>query len=252
MGDAEVWTQAGYPCRLEWGRRGVRAAAERGDVVVVVDVLSFTTAVATAAARGAYIYPCASPEEVPELARRVGGEPAVGREAVPQRGTYSLSPAGYLDVPAGTKVVCYSPNGAACARSGGTAAAVIAGGLVNAAAVARAAVVWYGRSGHTITVVACGERWPEATEDGVIRVALEDYLGAGAILSRIALKKSPEAEVCARAFEASKHDLPRLLHDCGSGQELCGRGYAADVEEAARLDVYDVVPVLREGRFERG
>ena len=134
---------------------------------------------------------------------------------------------------------------------GTAAAAVIAGALVNAAAVARAAVCWYGRSGHTITVVACGERWPEPREDGLLRVALEDYLGAGAVLSKIALKKSPEAEVCARTFEACKADVHRLVHDCGSGRELCNRGYAADVEQAAQVDLYDVVPILRNGRFER-
>jgi 2-phosphosulfolactate phosphatase len=247
---ADVYDQTAYPCRLEWGRRGVRAAAERGDVVVVVDVLSFTTAVVTAAARGAFIYPCDNRDEVPAVAARVGGEAAVGRESVPSRGKYSLSPAGYLTAPAGTKVACYSPNGATCARYAGSAAVVIAGAFVNAGAVARAAVGWCGRSTHPITVVACGERWVEPNEDGAIRIAVEDYLGAGAILSKIALPKSPEADVCARAFEAAKHDLLRLLHDCGSGRELCARGFSDDVEEAARLDAYGVVPVLREGRFQ--
>ena len=37
-------------CRLEWGWRGARLAAERGDVLAVVDVLSFSTTAVTASA----------------------------------------------------------------------------------------------------------------------------------------------------------------------------------------------------------
>jgi 2-phosphosulfolactate phosphatase len=37
---------------LEWGVTGARLAAERGDAVVVVDVLSFSTSVTIAAGRG--------------------------------------------------------------------------------------------------------------------------------------------------------------------------------------------------------
>lgn len=47
------WGQAGYHCRLEWGRRGAQAAADRGDLLIVADVLSFSTVAVTAIAQGA-------------------------------------------------------------------------------------------------------------------------------------------------------------------------------------------------------
>jgi 2-phosphosulfolactate phosphatase len=62
---------------------------------------------------------------------------------------------------------------------------------------------------------------------------------------------SPEAEVARAAFHAMRADLPRLLHDCASGQELVARGYEEDVHLAAQLNVSDAVPVLWEGAYHR-
>jgi 2-phosphosulfolactate phosphatase len=63
---AEVFAQSPYRCRLDWGRHGARAAAERQDILVIVDTLSFSTAVVTAVQRGGLVYPCA---ETSSLAR---------------------------------------------------------------------------------------------------------------------------------------------------------------------------------------
>jgi 2-phosphosulfolactate phosphatase len=100
------------------------------------------------------------------------------------------------------------------------------------------------------TVIACGERWPEPGEDGALRVAIEDYLGAGAILSYLAVDKSPEAQVCEGAFRGAQGRLTELLHDSISGRELRQKGWDADVEHAAQLNVYDVVPVMWHERLE--
>ncbi|HZG57243.1 hypothetical protein [Paenibacillus sp.] len=41
--------QSPYGCRVEWGVRGAREAAVRGDIVIVVDVFSFSSTVTAAA-----------------------------------------------------------------------------------------------------------------------------------------------------------------------------------------------------------
>lgn len=238
---ADPFSQQGAHARLEWGRRGAAAAAARGDVVVIVDVLRFSTAVTAAVSRGCAVYPCAPGEEAAVLAAQPGAELA-GRGR-----RLSLSPGSFLGAEPGCRVVLPSPNGAACCRLAARAPAVLVGALVNAAACARAASAAAASAGVGITVVACGERWTEPDEEGPLRVAVEDYLGAGAVLSALSGTASAEAAVCAGAFRTAAGRLEALLAECGSGRELRARGEAADVRAAAALDAWTVVPVLRQG-----
>jgi 2-phosphosulfolactate phosphatase len=65
--------QQRWRCRLEWGRRGAEAATVRNDVIVVVDTLSFSTAVATALHCGVTVYPC-----LPKDKERLAPSPPCG------------------------------------------------------------------------------------------------------------------------------------------------------------------------------
>jgi hypothetical protein len=68
-----------------------------------------------------------------------------------------------------------------------------------------------------------------------LRPAIEDYLGAGAILAQLSGSKSPEAEVCINAFRNSKQDPARLIWNSGSSRELRQRGFEHDVAHSSRL-----------------
>lgn len=230
---------AGPPARLAWGRAGARAAAARGDVLVVVDVLSFSSAVATAVERGAVVHPGARGEAAPP-----GAERAVPRSRVPAEGRFSLSPLTFLGAASGTRVHLPSPNGALCVREAAELPHVLVGSLLNAGAVARAAAA----AGPPVTVLACGERYA----DGSMRVALEDYLGAGAVLAAMPARPEGDATTCARAFRIARGRLLRMLRECASGRELADRGFGGDVEHSARLDAYGSVPVARGGAIAAG
>jgi 2-phosphosulfolactate phosphatase len=133
-----------------------------------------------------------------------------------------------------------SPNGSAVAAAvAASGLVVLAGCLRNASAVARAA----GEAGGPVGMVAAGERRP----DGALRPAVEDLLGAGAILEALGGRASPEARAAVAAFR--RCELPGDLVDCASGRELADLGRAADVRLAAEHDVSQVVPVLRAGAF---
>ncbi|MGN6378734.1 MAG: 2-phosphosulfolactate phosphatase [Gaiellales bacterium] len=227
--------------RFEWGERGAAALAPGSDVVVIVDVLSFTTAVEVAVGRGASVHPTAEDDErTAAIAMRVGGIVAVRRGQTTAAAPFSLSPGSLTDIPAGTVLVLPSPNGSriSAAVAGGPAL-VVAGSLRNASAVAADLRARGGR----ISVVACGERWP----DDSLRPALEDAIGAGAILARLGRTDlSPEARAAVSVYERMG---AAGLAGCVSADELEQAGWAEDVRLAMEEDAGGAVPVLVDGAF---
>ena len=213
--------QHGASVRLEWGVAAIEHLAGDVDCVVVVDVMSFSTCVDVAVARGASVYPYAWRDA---SARAYAGEIGAELASVDRRlaGGWSLSPASLATVPAGLKLVLPSPNGSAiafAARDKGVA--VFCGGLRNARATARACAAF-----DRVLVVPCGERWP----DGSLRPALEDLVGAGAIVAALGrTDSSPEARAAALAHAALGNDRRAAVADCASARELVERGFAADI-----------------------
>lgn len=234
-----------YECHLDWGPHGADRAAKRGDIVVIVDVLSFSTAVAVAVDRSGKVLPCLESDDASELARISKGIAARSRSEAGPNGQYSLSPLTFLDLEPDAVVVLPSLNGGSCCEAARKAKAVFSGCLVNAGAVAEAISDLHRKTSRPVTVVACGER----DTSGRIRMAVEDYLGAGAILERLPFKKSPEARVCQEEFRASAGRLEELVAECESGRELREAGYKDDVRFAARLDLYQSVPFLHDRLF---
>lgn len=209
--------QASYQVRFEWGAAGLgRLAAS--DVVIVVDVLRFSSTLVSAVGEGPVLL---------EAAR------------------------------------AWSVNGAVVSdAAAATGAVVFAGGLRNASAVADAVVALQDeRQQRTfVTVIAAGEHTP----DGGLRFAVEDQLGAGAVIAALTDRgidhSSPEAAAADAAFRGLRGAVRHLLSGSGSGRELAGGDPVAEqlaasditpvtVREAAVNDDSTVVPVLREGAF---
>ena len=211
--------QSTYQVRLDWGTAGLARLAP-ADIVVVVDVLRFSSTVIDAAV--------ADTEVV--LAEAEG----------------------------------WSRNGAAVAAAASPDAIVLVGGIRNATAVARAVqTVQERRQARTsVAVIAAGE----VDAGGVLRFAVEDQLGAGAVILALSDRgidhTSPDAAVAAEGFRALRGALRHMIGASGSGRELAdGVASTARIDasgltptsttDAAVLDAVDVVPVLREGLFTR-
>lgn len=209
--------QSTYQVRLDWGVEGLARVAP-ADVVVVIDVLRFSSAVADAVASGA----------------SVALDDALG----------------------------WSRDGAAVAAAAPTGALVLLGGLRNASAVARAITTLQERrqARTSVALVAAGE----TDAAGSLRFAVEDHLGAGAIIAALTDHgidhTAPDAAVAAEGFRALRGALRHMLSASGSAREIADgtsateRMAAAGVVatsavDAAELDALDAVPVLRNGRF---
>lgn len=202
--------QSAYQVRMEWGVEGLERLAP-ADVVVVVDVLRFSSVVLDAVAAGR---------------------------------AYPLDAAAHA----------VSLNGAAVAAAAASGSGdVVIGSLRNAAAVA----AWvldrqHARGERTsIAVVAAGERVSRAAPG--VRVAVEDALGAGAVIAALTDVGidhcAPEAAVAAEGFRALRGATRHLLTASGSGRELADAGRRDDVLAAAAVDATVLVPVLRDGAF---
>ena len=245
----EAHRQAAYPVRFEWGPTGATASAQGAAYAVVVDVLSFTTAVCVGVERGIAVHPFAWKDgRAQEYADRIGATLAIGRhEARRLGGGLSLSPAGIAAAEGVERLVLPSPNGSSIAAALDDPVAgptVVAACLRNRTAVAR-----HLQGEAAITVVAAGERWP----DGSLRPAVEDLWGAGAVLAALVDLGvdglSPEARVAEAAYRAVEPDLAAAVTACASGRELVDGGFDEDVAIARELDVTDRVPVLAGGAF---
>lgn len=232
--------QNGYAVRLEWGAEAVSALASRCAVVVVVDVLSFSTSVDIVLGRGATVRLTTGDNET----------------------SYQLrGPASLTDQPAGTQVLMTSPNGGRlCAMASALGPLVLTGCLRNARAVAAVAAGL--ADGQPVGVIPAGEQWgvdlltDNEPTTGALRPAIEDQLGAGALVSEL-LKlglgpASPEAALAATTYRAAQPYLGDLLAECASGRELIATGNGEDVMPAADLECSTVAPVLVGEEFRNG
>ncbi len=245
---------------IDWAIEGLRYAMDRGNIVVIVDTLRFSTAAVTAVNNGFTIYPVSTRQSGMKLARKLGAHLA-GR---PGRSKYSISPHCYIKNrnDPNKKVVLFSPNGATCSESVKTGQIALIGCLLNARAVAVNLDRIGGELGKDVTIIAAGEQRALTTgrritydlESGYRVFAIEDYLGAGAIIAQCRLPRTAEAELCARAFSAARRRLGYFLKSSFSGRYLIGNRMRGDVEHASRLNLYEVLPVLRGrciGRLDR-
>ncbi|HKX65912.1 MAG TPA: 2-phosphosulfolactate phosphatase [Intrasporangium sp.] len=269
----DCWSQDDGTIRVEWGPVGAESlvsyAAERGPVVaVVVDVLSFTTAVSVAVDGGMTVWPYRwQDDSVAEFARGHDAVLALGRRAAAAQGGMSLSPRSIRESGGSVqRLVLPSPNGSTISALLDRAGAVVAAGsLRNRTAVAGwvikrldALAAAAGREGPlgdpAVVIVPAGERWP----DGTLRPAVEDLWGAGAvvdaIVSRLEHRAGPmllsaEAAVALAAWSWVADRVGPSLEACASGRELIDGGFGDDVRIAAEVDESDHVPVLVAGAF---
>ncbi|WP_063131816.1 2-phosphosulfolactate phosphatase [Nocardia fusca] len=245
--------QSGAGVRVEWGQAGARTLGPHSAALVVVDVLSFTTAVSVAVDAGTGVLPCPWRDGgAEEFAARHDAALAVGRRAISPERPWSLSPAALRGAPAPRRLVLPSPNGSAIAAAV-SGVPVVAACLRNPSAVA----AWltqqgWGTADRPIAIIPAGEQWPG---QDAVRPAIEDWVGAGMVVAALveagAAPLSAEA-LAAKALYDGITDVPGLVFECASGRQLADMGFGNDVAVATEMDTTTTVPVLTNGMFVDG
>jgi 2-phosphosulfolactate phosphatase len=223
-----------------------------GSAVAVIDVLRATTTAIAALANGAReVLPCLTIEEAHKRAARfASGEALLGGE----RGGLAIegfdlgnSPLEYTpEVVAGKSVVLTTTNGTKALLHCRAAAEIVLAAFVNLSAAAEFLSQAARKRGSSIDLVCSGT-------DG--QVTREDVLLAGGLAAAIAAEGnwqlSDSAAIARDAWqqvsgtasgeELNARLLPALIASRG-GTNLCGLGMQADIEFAAQVDRFSLVP----------
>jgi 2-phosphosulfolactate phosphatase len=224
--------------------------------VVVIDVLRATTTIIQALASGAFqVVPCQEIADARGLALQLPGPLLLGGERGGQQiAGFDLgnSPAEYSREVVSRKTVIFSTtNGTRAMLRCKAARRVLIGAFVNFSAVCREL------AGEARIALVC------AGTDG--HVTREDTLLAGAIVADLcsnpshvggtsrpgvaAYKLNDQAEIAADAWQTAvrvltDRPLGITLRDSRGGRNLIEIGQENDIDLAAQIDKFDIVPVL--------
>ena len=216
-----------------------------GGVAVMIDVLRASTTIVHALSAGAEsIIPCESVEEAREAAGHINGRDVLlgGERSGVRIDGFDLgnSPLEYTpERVAGRTIVFTTTNGTRALRVCAQAERVLIGSFVNQAALVRVL-----RQDRREVHLVC------AGTDG--HLTAEDILFAGAVagdlIGDVRADIDVETQMAVDYYRARSGDADRLLETIRSsrgGGNLTRLGYTADIERAAEVDLFDVVPEWR-------
>ena len=218
-----------------------------GKTVVVIDVLRATTTIIHALAAGAKeVVPLLEVEEAQELARKLAPSAVLGGERGGKRiAGFDLgnSPLEYTPVIVGGKTLVFTTtNGTRAMLRCRQARRILIAGFVNFSAVCRELA-----EEDVIEIVCAGT-------DG--QVTREDTLLAGAIVEDCRRSQNEgwicndQAEIAADAWRTAvgtlsgRNPLAAALRESRGGRNLIEIGQENDIDIAAQIDRFDIVPEL--------
>jgi 2-phosphosulfolactate phosphatase len=217
--------------------------------VVVFDVLRATTTMTAALAAGVqeiHVFPDTA------SVRKSTGEVGLFRGALmcgeeqclrPEGFDLGNSPGAFTREYAERTVFMSTTNGTRAILAARDAALLFVGALVNASAVATALA----EATLDVTLLCAGTNG---------RVAVEDVIGAGAVLAALNRKvntvpASDAARIALHLYESAKNDLPRAIADGDGGHNVLAAGLADDIAFCASADRFKHVVGVVKGRVVR-
>lgn len=214
-------------------------------MVVVIDALRASVTITTALVVGVVqVIPVLTVAEARAYLDREGYLVAGERGGVQIEGFhFGNSPTELWRRAAGVRgktLVLTTSSGTRCVEAArGGAVTVLAGALPNATALAQAAFALAGERGSDVSLIAAGVH-DQAT--------VEDLFAARLIAQRLAAMGAMPANG-EWGGHPTESEAAEVLKNSPSGQKLRGLGYGEDVAFCAQIDVFDAVPIYREGGF---
>ncbi len=233
---------------LELTARDASRAVKRGDLIVVVDVLRCTSTIITALANGAEaIIPVRTLREAYKLAGENPDYILAGERGGLKPGGFKLgnSPLEFRrEIVEGRTIILTTTSGTAAITRSRGARTILIGALLNAEAVAKKALEMAEEAGVDISIILSGRRG---------RFSLEDFICAGAIGCKIrgeAVELSDAATAATLTFQSAKGRLFDRVR-CGEhAKHLISLGLEGDVRFCCRMDLFNLVPIYRDGVIE--
>ena len=222
----------------------VEPAELAGKVAVVIDVLRATTTIVHALAAGAKgVIPCREIDEAWRLKQELAGNPLLGGErlGLPIAGfDLGNSPAEYApERVRGRTVIFTTTNGTRALERCREAGRVLIGAFVNFAALCQEL-----DGGADIALVCAGTDGQVTREDTLLAGAIVDDLIRGGTYGL-----NDQAEIAADAWQTAvrlltDRPLGMMLRASRGGRNLIEIGQENDIELAAQIDKFDIVPEL--------
>jgi len=224
--------------RVETDLKGGREAKARGDIVVVVDVLRFSSAVIVGLACGADAFiPVGTLAEARRLGKRKRGLILAGeRKGVQPEGFHLGNSPTELENAnlTGKTIIITTTNGTAALKSSRGARWLLVGAFINARAVS-AAASGLSKDEKGIAIILASR---------LGSIFLEDFLCAGLLVSNMADEDEQmnDAAIAAKlAWTSAEDHFQEVVMRSSHATYLEGLGYKKDVDFCLRKDVYDIV-----------
>ena len=229
---------------------GVLEDLLKGSRTVVIDVLRAAPAIVTALNNQAkYVIPAPSVDAASNLASQVPRDDLLlcGERDAQIIDGFDLgnSPAEYtFEKVNGKRIIYASTNGSPAIVKSAGAKSVFVCGFINLNAVIDAIVSL--KDPFPLIIICAGN---------YNQFSLEDSVCGGVLIQRLQKKLDRELEINDGACAAEKlaaefgGDFLKLLHQTGHGKYLKSMGFENDLEICAADSVFDLVPMLQDGRL---
>ncbi|MEM2673420.1 MAG: 2-phosphosulfolactate phosphatase [Candidatus Bathyarchaeia archaeon] len=220
-------------------------AVNRGDLIIVVDVLRCTSTIVTALANGAKaIIPVKTLKEAERVHSKNPGYILAGERGglKPRRFDMGNSPLEYTrEKVFGRVIVLTTTSGTLALTCSKDAKWVLIGSFLNAKSVAEKAAFIAEAEGIDISIIQSGTNG---------RFSLEDFICAGAIISKLPselIELSDPAQAALLVFRYGEKDLCANIMKSEHSKRLIELGFNEDIEFSCQIDLFTIAPLYKSG-----